>query len=301
MAGNNRSWVERRRDSRLAGRALNACVVCCLSLIVAGCASHATKKKCPPHDGHDCVICPTGFCGGYYPTCWRMWPADCPTCPPEPEIVPSMPAPIDGERAPVEGELVLPPSQSAANRPVRTPAKDRGLVSHRRPRPATNNQDHTSAPKPAPSRTPASPMGERKPQAPAAGRPVNRQASAGNVINLLSGTAPAQPSAVPIPASPAAGSQGHERPAASDAPGTHAVERPNHAVVSWRFSSAEAKLTKPQPPATSIASDAAPLRLRSGGDPGLIESILSATRPSPAAASAASAVVGPTLPPAPGN
>ena len=51
-----------------------------------------------------CVCTPNGPCGGYYSTCWREWPLECPSCPPMTEAVNVAPS----EAAP--GEAVPPPS-----------------------------------------------------------------------------------------------------------------------------------------------------------------------------------------------
>lgn len=50
-----------------------------------GCTHIDHHGKCPPPG--DCVGYPNGLCAGYYPTCWRMWPAECPSCPVEPAPV----------------------------------------------------------------------------------------------------------------------------------------------------------------------------------------------------------------------
>ena len=147
-----------------AGRALPVPLALWLSIALAGCTSH-TKKKCPPHDG-DCVICPTGICGGYYPTCWRMWPAECPTCPVTPAL-----APTPVFQAPIEGELVVPPFQSKAGRPMnkpmnRTSRKD-DLVSHRRPHAMPRAADHTPPPARRSGGQPAAVSSDFKPSGPA--------------------------------------------------------------------------------------------------------------------------------------
>lgn len=64
-----------------------------------GCAHVDHHGKCPP--AGDCVGYPSGLCAGYYPTCWRLWPAECPSCPVEPAPV-VVPGPAVPPLAPTE-------------------------------------------------------------------------------------------------------------------------------------------------------------------------------------------------------
>lgn len=70
--------------------------------LVLGCSHVDHHSKCPPPG--DCVGYPSGLCAGYYPTCWRVWPAECPSCPvePAPAVVPGLGAPplAPGEAVP---------------------------------------------------------------------------------------------------------------------------------------------------------------------------------------------------------
>jgi hypothetical protein len=111
------------------GRLPVAVCMAALALLVAGCAK-STRRTTNPCE--DCVMLPRGICAGYYPTCWRLWPSECPTCPlasDQPatpmsappgmpgkslplapvreEMMPVPPLPLDG--APSTGSLQLPP------------------------------------------------------------------------------------------------------------------------------------------------------------------------------------------------
>ncbi len=288
MAVNNRSWFKRQRRSCHAIHVLTACMTCWLLLMAPGCISHATKKKCPPHDANDCVICPTGLCGGYYPTCWRLWPADCPTCPVEPAIAPLVQPPIEPD-----GEFVLPPAPMAENQPGKNTDKNFGQVSHRRPRSVSSGQSDAPSRKPASSTNRLPARGPQQPPAPSAVRSVGRQPSGGNVINLLSATATS-------PSNLAGNRPGRGPSDSADYHRAGSGDRRDGAVVTWRFSSAGSH-GRSEPPAASVASDAAPIGFRSDSESPLIESILSPSRPSPVKNAADSivgpaATVGPALP-----
>jgi hypothetical protein len=56
------------------------------------------KPACPP----------SGPCWGYYPTCWRPWPADCPACPPL--FTEGSPYALEPRLAPSGGAELLPPN-----------------------------------------------------------------------------------------------------------------------------------------------------------------------------------------------
>jgi len=77
-------------------------VIACLSLLAlgtAGCACPCpwcAPTACPGWQSYSGI---GNSCFGYYPTCWRMWSPECPSCPsyaaPEPlptEIAPQQPA-----------------------------------------------------------------------------------------------------------------------------------------------------------------------------------------------------------------
>jgi len=171
---------------------------------------------------------------------------------------------------PIEGELVLPPAQSAMNQPARKPGKD--LVSHRRPRPARNGQDGVLPPKPGSGEKPSPTARETILLAPPALPSAGQQTYGGNVINLLGGAAP-------MPQN----SPGDDPRRGEFAPRNGGMSGPtpplNHAVVTWRFRSDGSSAMKPEPPASSVASDAGPVRLRPSGESPLIDSILSPSRP----------------------
>lgn len=91
-------------------------VVTCLAafaVLAAGCAK-STRRATNPCE--DCIILPRGVCAGYYPTCWRLWPSECPTCPlasEQPATPTSAPLPMPGESLPVgptrEETMPVPP------------------------------------------------------------------------------------------------------------------------------------------------------------------------------------------------
>lgn len=289
MAANIRSWFECQCRGRCFRGAVAVCVACGLSLIITGCTAHATKKKCPPHDLHDCVICPTGLCGGFYPTCWRLWPADCPTCPVEPATAPVLQPPFDGEpQSPFDGELVLPPSQSAMNRQAKKPGRSLAPISHRRQQPVTTQRRPASPAKSQAGHGRPPTDGESARLAPDSGTSADLRA-AYNAINLLPGTTPS--------ASATAAVGGAVGPSPLMTASMHdSAEPPTHAVVSWRFSSAGETAPKRNAPVASIVSDAAPVRLSSGGESPLIDSILAPNHGAPPKTSPDPMVVGPTLP-----
>ncbi|HJT36248.1 MAG TPA: hypothetical protein VJ783_29775, partial [Pirellulales bacterium] len=71
-------------------------------VLCVGCTHVDHHGKCPP--AGDCVGYPSGLCAGYYPTCWRLWPAECPSCPVEPAPVavsgPGVPAVTPSDSVP---------------------------------------------------------------------------------------------------------------------------------------------------------------------------------------------------------
>lgn len=61
------------------GLALAMALASC-TLLSGGCASHGHGAA--KHAGSQKPACyPCGPCAGYFPTCWKMWPDVCPSCP----------------------------------------------------------------------------------------------------------------------------------------------------------------------------------------------------------------------------
>lgn len=89
--------------------------------LCVGCTHVDHHGKCPP--AGDCVGYPSGLCAGYYPTCWRMWPAECPSCPVEPAPVavpgPGVPAATPSDSIPeyLVPEDAAPPPAAAPQTP----------------------------------------------------------------------------------------------------------------------------------------------------------------------------------------
>lgn len=103
-----------------------ACVVG-VAMLIAGCAKTAHRSNpCA-----ECVTWPRGICAGYYPTCWRLWPGECPTCPLpiDQQLVPAgLPAPPlpGGEQlpnAPLSEEAMPAPPQPAGESPPSSSGK----------------------------------------------------------------------------------------------------------------------------------------------------------------------------------
>ena len=229
-----------------AGRALPArvCLALWLALVLGGCTSHA-KKKTSGHDCYDCVVCPAGVCGGYYPTCWRMWPAECPQCPVlpgsvMPTIVPT-PAPPPME---IDGELIVPPVEANAGRPAQTSSRNRRFASHRRQQVVTSTLQR-GASEATPHNDPPSVLdidtSHRGPELPDESRATN---GGGNRVMVLPATPPAQNS--PGAEEPSSGlSKLSLRQLAEPA------AAPEHPAVAWVFSSlGEPTAAQGPPPAT---------------------------------------------------
>ncbi|MEX2118210.1 MAG: hypothetical protein WD847_01265 [Pirellulales bacterium] len=85
-----------------------------LAVPAGGCMS-ARREACGYACVADCVAYPDSTCFGYYPTCWRPWPAECPPCevigpfmePAPPEQVEMVPLPR--VQAPPHDEGPFPP------------------------------------------------------------------------------------------------------------------------------------------------------------------------------------------------
>lgn len=226
-----------------------------LAVGAAGCSMHTSKKKCPPHDG-DCVILPTGLCGGYYPTCWRMWPAECPGCPVSPEGAPILgPTPVF--EPPVEGELVVPPFQSKSGRPTNKPPRKNDLVSHRRAQGVSSRVDHAAPTLPRLGGKPPIPTGDAKPPEPSRqpekspARDPNEIPSSGGIdLMMAPPTAPLLSVLAGGPSSPTRATLQVRREAGQAAP-------VDHPAVAWLFSSANSAETTQGPPRETSASPAA--------------------------------------------
>src|SRR6478672_12543412 len=76
-----------------------------------------------------CGVCkpkatgPTNCCYGYYPTCWRTWPAECGPCAP-PTTVSEVPPSAVVSPPPPEPEKVIQASQKSS----RPPAAPKAIV-----------------------------------------------------------------------------------------------------------------------------------------------------------------------------
>lgn len=98
----------------VARRRLVFCAtLACSAALAGGCASHGHPAA--KHSAAQKPACyPCGPCAGYFPTCWKMWPDACPSCP------------IDGGEgfvtAPLLEEAVpLPPTGEEIIRPYDEP------------------------------------------------------------------------------------------------------------------------------------------------------------------------------------
>ncbi|HEX7449285.1 MAG TPA: hypothetical protein VF306_17150 [Pirellulales bacterium] len=175
----------KRADLRRRGIRWFASCLSGLTLVV-GCSHVDHHGKCPP--AGDCVGYPSGLCAGYYPTCWRLWPAECPSCPVEPAAV-AVPA-------------AAPPPLSA---PIEVP--EDGYLSPEQVSPTPEIE-----PRPAPPTTsaaPGSPRAGRRLQ-PIRSRPVPR------VDDSTSAGPPPRPIAQAAPhAEPAVGMTASEIPHAT--------------------------------------------------------------------------------------
>ena len=111
------------------------------ALLPNGCASHGHGAA--KHAASQKPACyPCGPCAGYFPTCWKMWPEECGSCPIYGAERPAMESP-EAQALPPEG-LPLPPAGDEIISPERgggpqelqfSPAEepgDEGPQSHRR-------------------------------------------------------------------------------------------------------------------------------------------------------------------------
>lgn len=238
-----------------AGMALAVPLAVWLSVALAGCTLHTSKKKCPPHDG-DCVILPTGLCGGYYPTCWRMWPAECPACPVSADGAP-LPGPTPVFEPPVEGELVVPPLQSKSNRPLNKPPRKNDLVSHRRAQVissrvdrAAPNLQQSSGKQPVPTGEVKSPEPAHQSEQSPSRRPDEIPATGG--IDLMMA-----PPTAPLLSVPAGVRSSPTRATLQVRGETGPVAPIDHPAVAWLFSSANSAAIKSELPNDASASSAA--------------------------------------------
>jgi hypothetical protein len=85
----------------------------CSMALAGGCASHG--RPAAKHAAVQKPACyPCGPCAGYFPTCWKMWPEACPSCP------------VQGGEAVIEAPLSeealpLPPTGEEIPRPYDEP------------------------------------------------------------------------------------------------------------------------------------------------------------------------------------
>lgn len=226
-----------------------------LAVGAAGCSMHASKKKCPPHDG-DCVILPTGLCGGYYPTCWRIWPAECPACPVSADGAP-MPGPTPVFQPPVEGELIVPPFQSKSSRPLNKSPRKNDLVSHRRAQVissrvdrAAPNLQQSGGKQPTPTGDVKSPEPARQPEELPARKPDEIPANSG--IDLMMA-----PPAAPLLSVPNAVRSSPTRATLQVRGEAGPLAPIDHPAVAWLFSSANSAAIKSESPREAPPSSAA--------------------------------------------
>lgn len=263
MRESHRSSVEQASRASRGPVQTTAWLALLLSLAVTGCTSHA-KKKATGHDCYDCVVCPTGLCGGYYPTCWRMWPAECPACPVSADGAP-VPGPTPVFEPPVEGELVVPPFQSKSGRPLNKPPRKNDLVSHRRPQVVSSRLDRAAPNLPRSGGKPPARTGDAKPPEPSrlpdqlpARKPDEIPARkpdeipAGGGIDLMMA-----PPTSPVLSVPAGGSLSPGRATLQVRGETGTVAPVDHPAVAWLFSSANSAAIKSESPKEAAASGSA--------------------------------------------
>ncbi|HEX5446122.1 MAG TPA: hypothetical protein VFW87_20005 [Pirellulales bacterium] len=172
-----------------------------LSMLSLGCSHVDHHGKCPPPG--DCVGYPTGLCAGYYPTCWRLWPAECPSCPVEPASVAVPVSPPPGEAAPVvvpdEGYLapeqapppeIQPPAPPTSSHVPSLPRAGRRLQPIRS-RPVPRVDDSTSAGPPPRPIAQAAPRAE--PALDAASETTPRQLTAPTAVRVVAEVRPLPP------------------------------------------------------------------------------------------------------------
>lgn len=114
--------------------------ICLPTSLLSGCA---LKKQLASEGECAQPICYPGIppCNGYYSTCWRQWPSDCPSCPsftlsqlanapaPQPGAEPSehsptrarepLPMPKNSEGSPAPAKPKAPPAEEAPNKDSR--------------------------------------------------------------------------------------------------------------------------------------------------------------------------------------
>lgn len=254
MRESHRSSVEVASRASRGPASATAWLALLLSLAVCGCTSQAKKKT--GREVYECVVCPTGLCGGYYPTCWRMWPAECPACPVSADGMPIHEA-APSFQPPVEGELIAPPFQSKSGRPMNKPARKNDLVSHRRAQVISSRVDHAapnlqrSGGKPPVSTGDAkSPEPVRQPEKSPARRPDEIPANGGIELMMAPPTAP-------LLSVPAGGRSSPTRATLQVRGETGPVAPADHPAVAWLFSSANTAAIKSELPRKAAASGAA--------------------------------------------
>lgn len=143
--------------------------------LAGGC--HAPAQ--PPLKSTACVCAPHGPCAGFFSTCWRQWPSQCPMCPPQMEPTDIMPAmPASGEPIPAPaprppelprdplleqpGEIAPPPSDFHSEVPFE-PDENQGARRATAVPPALARQGAASVPRPEKTISPQPTIGFRQP------------------------------------------------------------------------------------------------------------------------------------------
>lgn len=144
----------------------------CLALTASGCLHHA-----PAMQPTRCICVPNGPCGGFFSTCWRQWPAECPSCPPtlEGPVAPPVETPLDESVPPPPPNLRDVPDELPAAPPDIMPSDDlEPPQESRRPRRPRSSSPVTATPtsKAAPAPLAAPPAGEVTLAVPQADEPV---------------------------------------------------------------------------------------------------------------------------------
>lgn len=108
----------------VGGKGGSGLLICGILLTVAfsgGCShGHYGMTNCPPIATPVCY--PQGMCSGYFPTCWRRWPDECPGCPvdvplrAEPQQKPEEAEPLFSPpgRQQEDSDLLMPSEHNAA-------------------------------------------------------------------------------------------------------------------------------------------------------------------------------------------
>src|SRR6185437_15588228 len=105
------------------------------ALLPNGCASHGHGAA--KHAASQKPACyPCGPCAGYFPTCWKLWPEGCPSCPiygAETSVIGNPDAqnpPPEGLPLPPVGHEIMSPERGGdAGEPQFSPAEEPGAES----------------------------------------------------------------------------------------------------------------------------------------------------------------------------